>query len=104
MSDSRSVIDGASPTINTSTTAKTLASATTTSADLTAFLGAFVEVRATCAFRTRAAAAGVACTAADFPRSADTSYHFKVTEATKILSVYVAAGAAGTLYVAKASP
>jgi hypothetical protein len=103
MSDSRSVIDGASPTINTTTASVAFASNGDTSADLSSFVGAFVEVRATAAFRTRGSAAVAACTAGDFPRSADTSYHFKVTPDTRFLNIRGNA-AAGTLFYAKASP
>jgi hypothetical protein len=97
------VIDSAQPTLNTATATKSIVSNAATAADLNAYMGAFVEVRASCAFRTRAkSTATAACTAGDMPRSADTSYHWFVTPATRYISVR-GNSAAGTLYYSRAS-
>ena len=96
------LVKAAQPTIPTATTSQTLPSAASTALDLSAFVGSYVQIRATSAFALRASSSAVSATAGDMPYSADTAYPFLVTNETK--HVGARGAAAGTIYVAKVNP
>ncbi len=98
------LIQGAAPQLPTSTDSVAFtAGGASTSQDL-GTSKVFVTIYATgdCSIRAAAVATGQAATAGDFPLKADTHYSWRVTTATRYLSVR-GRSASGTLYRAVTS-